>query len=175
MMTSIYVFNGPNLNLLGARDPDVYGRQTLADVQQRCQQVAAELGVDLIFRQSNHEGELIDWIHEAGRAVADGQSLGVVLNAGAYTHTSVALADAISGAFVPTIEIHISNVLPRAAFRHHTSFSPLRAGLIVGLGSYGYEAGIRALHHKGFVQYLFSVPKPVGTWHPFGSGLRSLA
>src|SRR5699024_1272298 len=149
MMTSIYVFNGPNLNLLGARDPDVYGRQTLADVQQRCQQVAAELGVDLIFRQSNHEGELIDWIHEAGRAVADGQSLGVVLNAGAYTHTSVALADAISGAFVPTIEIHISNVHAREAFRPRADLSPVAAGVVVGLCTYGYEAGIRALHLKG--------------------------
>ena len=151
-MSSIYVLNGPNLNLLGVRDPDTYGSQTLADVQQRCQQVGTELGIEVIFRQSNHEGELIDWIHEAGRAVADGNSLGVVLNAGAYTHTSVALADAISGAFVPTMEVHISNVHARETFRHHSYLSPVAAGVIVGLGTYGYEAGIRALHHKGFVQ-----------------------
>lgn len=151
-MSSIYVLNGPNLNLLGMRDPKVYGSQTLDDVQQRCQQVTQQLGVELIFRQTNHEGELIDWIHEAGGAVADGASLGVVLNAGAYTHTSLALADAISGAYVPTIEVHISNVHAREAFRHHSYLSPVAAGVIVGLGTYGYEAGIRALHDKGFVQ-----------------------
>lgn len=147
-MTNVYVFNGPNLNLLGLRDPATYGNETLADVQQRCQRVAQECGLELIFRQSNHEGELVDWIHEAGRAVAAGDSAGVVLNAGAYTHTSVALADAISGAFVPTIEVHISNVHAREAFRHHSYLSPVASGVIVGLGTYGYEAGIRALAHR---------------------------
>lgn len=144
-MKTIYVLNGPNLNLLGVRDPATYGAQTLADVEAACQKLAESLGLDLVFRQSNHEGELIDWLHEAGKAVAEGQSLGVVLNAGAYTHTSVALADAISGAFVPTIEVHISNVHAREAFRHHSYLSPVAAGVIVGLGTYGYEAGIRAL------------------------------
>lgn len=147
-MNSIYVVNGPNLNLLGVRDPDVYGRQTLADVQQRCEQVAADVNAELIFRQSNHEGELIDWIHEAGRAVAAGDSLGMVLNAGAYTHTSVALADAISGAFVPTIEVHISNVHARETFRHHSYISPVATGIIVGLGVHGYAAGIQALAQR---------------------------
>jgi len=144
-MKTIYVLNGPNLNLLGVRDPATYGAQTLADVEAACQKLAESLGLDLVFRQSNHEGELIDWLHEAGKAVAEDQSLGVVLNAGAYTHTSVALADAISGAFVPTIEVHISNVHAREAFRHHSYLSPVAAGVIVGLGTYGYEAGIRAL------------------------------
>lgn len=147
-MTNVYVLNGPNLNLLGLRDPATYGNETLADVEQRCQRVAQESGLELVFRQSSHEGELVDWIHEAGRAVASGESAGIVLNAGAYTHTSVALADAISGAFVPTIEVHISNVHAREAFRHHSYLSPVAAGIIVGLGTYGYEAGIRALAHR---------------------------
>jgi len=146
-MKSVYVLNGPNLNLLGVRDPDTYGTQTLADIEAQCRSVAEDLNLGIIFRQSNHEGELVDWIHEAGKAVADGHSLGVVLNAGAYTHTSVALADAISGAFVPTIEVHISNVHAREPFRHHSYLSPVAAGVIVGLGAYGYEAGIRALDH----------------------------
>src|SRR5690625_4686318 len=105
------------------------------------------MNLGIIFQQSNHEGELIDWIHEAGKAVADGHSLGVVLNAGAYTHTSVALADAITGISVPTIEVHISNVHAREAFRHHSYLSPVAAGIIVGLGTYGYEAAIHALAH----------------------------
>ena len=144
-MQSVYVLNGPNLNLLGTRDPGTYGTQTLADIETLCTQVAEELGFELDFRQSNHEGELVDWIHEAGRAVMSGDSIGVVLNAGAYTHTSVALADAISGVSVPTIEVHISNVHAREAFRHHSYLSPVASGVIVGLGAYGYEAGIRAL------------------------------
>ena len=147
-MTTVYVLNGPNLNLLGLRDPNTYGTQTLADVQERCEVVAKEAGLELVFRQSNHEGELIDWLHEAGRAVADGASAGVVLNAGAYTHTSVGLADAISGAFVPTIEVHISNVHARESFRHHSYISPVAAGIIVGLGTYGYDAAIQALAHR---------------------------
>lgn len=146
-MKTIYVLNGPNLNLLGIRDPATYGTQTLADLESNCQQVADRLGLELIFRQTNYEGELVDWIHEAGARVAEEESVGVVLNAGAYTHTSVALADAISGAFVPTIEVHISNVHAREPFRHHSYLSPVAAGVIVGLGPYGYEAGMQALAH----------------------------
>ncbi|GAA4479095.1 type II 3-dehydroquinate dehydratase [Enteractinococcus fodinae] len=146
-MQSVYVLNGPNLNLLGTRDPGTYGTQTLADIETLCAQVVDNLGFQLDFRQSNHEGELLDWIHEAGRAVISGDSIGVVLNAGAYTHTSVALADAISGISVPTIEVHISNVHARETFRHHSYLSPVAAGVIVGLGAHGYEAGIRALAH----------------------------
>ena len=144
-MQSVYVLNGPNLNLLGTRDPDTYGTQSLADIETLCADVVEDLGFQLDFRQSNHEGELVDWIHEAGRAVINGDSIGVVLNAGAYTHTSVALADAISGISVPTIEVHISNVHARETFRHHSYLSPVAAGVIVGLGAHGYEAGIRAL------------------------------
>lgn len=144
-MQSVYVLNGPNLNLLGTRDPDTYGTQTLADIETLCADVVEDLGFQLDFRQSNHEGDLLDWIHEAGRAVINGDSIGVVLNAGAYTHTSVALADAISGISVPTIEVHISNVHARETFRHHSYLSPVAAGVIVGLGAHGYEAGIRAL------------------------------
>lgn len=146
-MKSVYVLNGPNLNLLGIRDPGTYGTQTLQDIETQCKTVAQQLGFALEFRQSNHEGELVDWIHEAGQAVMQGHSIGVVLNAGAYTHTSVALADAISGIHVPTIEVHISNVHAREEFRHHSYLSPVAAGVIVGLGTYGYEAGIRALAH----------------------------
>lgn len=146
-MQSVYVLNGPNLNLLGVRDPGTYGTQTLANIEAQCASVAEQLGLELVFRQSNHEGELVDWIHEAGREVVNKASIGVVLNAGAYTHTSVALADAISGIRVPTIEVHISNVHAREAFRHHSYLSPVVAGVIVGLGAYGYESGIRALAH----------------------------
>lgn len=146
-MQSVYVLNGPNLNLLGVRDPGTYGTQTLANIEAQCASVAEQLGLELVFRQSNHEGELVDWIHEAGREVVNKASVGVVLNAGAYTHTSVALADAISGIRVPTIEVHISNVHAREAFRHHSYLSPVAAGVIVGLGAYGYESGIRALAH----------------------------
>ncbi len=147
-MTKIYVLNGPNLNLLGVRDPAIYGTETLSGIADRCAAVATECGLELDFRQSNHEGELIDWIHEAGHEVRDGSSVGVVLNAGAFTHTSVALADAISGLSVPTIEVHISNVHAREAFRHHSYLSAVASGIIVGLGAYGYEAGIRALAHR---------------------------
>ena len=147
-MTKIYVLNGPNLNLLGVRDPAIYGSETLSDVADRCAAVATECGFELDFRQSNHEGELIDWVHEAGREVAEGKSVGVVLNAGEYTHTSVALADAISGLSVPTIEVHISNVHAREAFRHQSYLSAVASGVIVGLCTYGYEAGIHALAHR---------------------------
>ena len=142
---TVYVFNGPNLNLLGTRDPETYGTTTLNDVKNLCEQAAAEHGLLLDFRQTNHEGELVDWIHEAGAAVKDGNAVGVVLNAGAYTHTSVALADAISGAYCPTVEVHISNVHAREEFRHHSYLSPVAKGIIVGLGVTGYELGIRAL------------------------------
>ena len=147
-MKTIYVLNGPNLNLLGLRDPATYGTQTLADIESNCQKVADRYGLELVFRQSNHEGELVDWIHEAGAQVAEANCVGVVLNAGAYTHTSVALADAISGAFVPTIEVHISNVHARESFRDHSYLSPVAAGVFVGLGTYGYELGIQALAHR---------------------------
>jgi 3-dehydroquinate dehydratase II len=144
-MTTVLVLNGPNLNLLGQREPAVYGSATLADVEESCRVVASELGWTLDFRQSNHEGELVDWIQEAGRAQRAGELVGVVLNAAAYTHTSIALHDAIAGSEATVIELHISNVHRRETFRHHSYISPVAAGIIVGLGVAGYPLALRAL------------------------------
>lgn len=144
-MTTVQVLNGPNLNLLGRREPSVYGHATLADVEQRCRGWATELGLELDFRQSNHEGELVTWLQECGAAVAEGRSVGAVLNAGAYTHTSVALRDAVVGAEVPMVEVHLTNVHAREEFRHHSHLSPVAVGVVVGLGVTGYELAIRAL------------------------------
>jgi 3-dehydroquinate dehydratase II len=144
-MTSAYVLNGPNLNLLGKREPEIYGKTTLADVERSCLEVANELGWDLEFRQTNREGELVDWIQEAGQAQAAGDAVGVVLNAAAYTHTSVALHDAIAGSGARVIELHISNVHRRESFRHLSYVSPVAAGIIAGLGVAGYPLALRAL------------------------------
>ncbi len=144
-MTSVMVLNGPNLNLLGQREPEVYGSATLADVEESCRVVASELGWELDFRQSNREGELVDWIQEAGRAQKAGELVGVVLNAGAYTHTSIALPDAISATDVTVIEVHISNVHRRETFRHHSYLSAAAAGIIIGFGVAGYPLALRAL------------------------------
>ncbi len=145
-MTKIaYVFNGPNLNLLGTREPQIYGAQTLADVEALCQQACAAHGLQLDFRQSNNEGELVTWIHEAGRAQAEGQAAGVILNAGAYTHTSIALHDAIKGAGATVIELHISNVHAREAFRHHSYISPVAKAVMAGFGVKGYVLAIEGL------------------------------
>ncbi len=145
-MPTVSVLNGPNLNLLGVREPEVYGTVTLADVEARCAAVAAEFGWTVDFRQTNHEGELVDWLQEAGRAQADGSGVGAVLNAGALTHTSVALPDAIVGSALRVIEVHVSNVYRREAFRHHSYVSPVAAGIIVGVGVAGYPLALRALH-----------------------------
>ena len=144
-MKTALVLNGPNLNLLGTREPQVYGSQTLADVEQLCRQACAQHGLVLDFRQSNHEGVLIDWIQEAGRAQKEGILAGVILNAGAYTHTSVALHDAIKGAAVTLIELHISNVHAREAFRHHSYISPAARAVMAGFGVQGYPLAIQAL------------------------------
>jgi 3-dehydroquinate dehydratase II len=144
-MTTVYVLNGPNLNLLGLREPEIYGKATLADVEQSCLEVANELGWDLAFRQTNREGELVDWVQEAGWAQSAGDAVGAVLNAAGYTHTSVALHDAIAGSGTRVIELHISNVFSREQFRHLSYVSPVAAGIIVGLGVAGYPLGIRAL------------------------------
>jgi 3-dehydroquinate dehydratase-2 len=141
----ILVLNGPNLNLLGGGEPSVYGAQTLADVEQLCRAACARHGFGLDFRQSNHEGVLIDAIQEAGAAQAAGTLTGVVLNAGAYTHTSVALHDAIKGASVRVVELHISNVHAREEFRHHSWISPVAQGVILGFGIHGYALAIDAL------------------------------
>ena len=144
-MTSVYVFNGPNLNLLGTRRPEVYGTTTLAEVEAMCQAECESLGLELVFGQSNHEGQLIDWIQEAGAAVRAGQAIGAVLNAGAFTHTSVALHDAIEGAQTPVIEVHLSNVHAREPFRHHSYLSPVARGIVAGFGPYGYVLALRGL------------------------------
>jgi 3-dehydroquinate dehydratase-2 len=145
-MTTVFVLNGPNLNLLGARRPDVYGRATLADVEQLCRDTAGALGLDVVFRQSNHEGQLIDWVHECGAAVRAGTSIGAVLNLGAYTHTSVALHDAVEGAGVPVVEVHVSNVHAREGFRHPSFVAPVARGVVVGFGVVGYALAIDGLH-----------------------------
>ncbi len=148
-MKTVLVLNGPNLNLLGTREPAVYGAQTLADVEALCAKACAAHGFKLDFRQSNHEGVLVDAIQEAGQAQAAGTLAGVVFNAGAYTHTSVALHDAIKGSGVTTIELHISNVHAREAFRHHSCLSPAVKGVMAGFGVPGYALAIAALAGMG--------------------------
>ena len=139
-MKSIHVLNGPNLNLLGQREPDVYGRETLADVEARLSAAAQAAGTDLLFRQSNHEGDLVDWIQEAGRAGA-----GVILNAGAYTHSSIALRDAIVGAQAQVIEVHVSNVHAREDFRHVSMIAPVARGIVAGFGTLSYDLALQGL------------------------------
>lgn len=139
-MLSLLVLNGPNLNLLGVREPDVYGSQTLEDIIAHLEKVAEELGTTISHRQSNHEGELIDAIH-AARGVHDG----LIINPGAFTHYSYALRDAISSVNLPTIEVHLSNIHAREPFRHHSVIAPVALGQIVGLGASGYEWALRAL------------------------------
>lgn len=148
-MKRVLLLNGPNLNLLGTREPGQYGSATLADVEARFTAEAASLGLQAECFQSNHEGQLIDRLHEAGRACAAGDMIGVVFNPGAYTHTSVALHDAIKGFDrLPVIEVHISNVHAREAFRHHSFISPAAAGIVVGFGVDGYTLALQGLVRK---------------------------
>lgn len=139
-MTALLFLNGPNLNLLGTRQPEVYGHTTLADIETMCQDAARERGVTLAFFQSNHEGALLDQIH-AARGTYDG----IVLNAGAYTHTSVALMDAISSVAIPTIELHLSNVHARETFRHQSYIARVAVGVICGFGAQGYVLALDAM------------------------------
>ncbi|MEQ9643720.1 MAG: type II 3-dehydroquinate dehydratase [Alphaproteobacteria bacterium] len=139
MAHHILVLNGPNLNLLGTREPAVYGRTTLADVEAMVAAEAKQLGLASDFRQSNHEGELVDWIQQA-RDVAGA----IVINAGAYTHTSVAIHDALRAYGGPVWEVHLSNIYKREPFRHHSYISPLAEGVICGLGARGYLAALQA-------------------------------
>lgn len=136
----ILVLHGPNLNLLGSREVGIYGKLTLKDIDRALDQLAAELQVSISARQSNHEGELIDWIHQAR-----GQQQGILINAGAYTHTSVALRDAIAGVALPTVEVHLSNIYSREPFRHHSTLAPIVLGQISGFGLDSYLLGLRAL------------------------------
>jgi len=147
-MPALMILNGPNLNLLGTREPEQYGYETLADVEVMCREAANTHGYDIDFRQSNHEGVLVDAIHEARELMLQGELAGIVFNPGAYTHTSVALHDAIKGTEVPVIEVHISNVHAREAFRHHSYISPAATGIVIGMGVYGYVLGIHGLVAK---------------------------
>ena len=144
-MKTALILNGPNLNLLGTREPSVYGTHTLADVKTLCESACARHGLALDFRQSNHEGELVECLHEAGRLQGSGQLAGVILNAGAYTHTSVALHDAIKGTGVSLIELHISNVHAREPFRHHSFISPAAKAVMAGFGVQGYALAVAGL------------------------------
>ncbi|MCX7355660.1 MAG: type II 3-dehydroquinate dehydratase [Alphaproteobacteria bacterium] len=139
-LPTVVVLNGPNLNMLGKREPNIYGRDTLADVEKACRAHAKTLGLALDFRQSNHEGELVGWIQEAR-----GKAAGIVINAAALTHTSVALLDALQAAEVPTIEVHLSNIYRREPFRHHSYISRAAMGVICGLGPKGYLMALDAL------------------------------
>ena len=140
MSPIVVVLNGPNLNLLGKREPHIYGHETLADVEADCRRVGAELGLGIEFHQSNREYEIIDWIHAARERAA-----GIVINPAAFTHTSVAILDALNAFAGPIIEVHISNVHKREAFRHHSFVSAVASGVIVGCGAQGYGLALRRI------------------------------
>src|SRR6202047_5484720 len=142
MKRLVYVINGPNLNLLGKRQPAIYGQETLADVEIACRRVARESNLELEFHQSNREYEIIDWIHEAREAAS-----GIVINPAAFTHTSVAILDALNAFEAPIIEVHISNVHKREEFRHHSYISLRADGVIAGLGTQGYTVALGRLAH----------------------------
>lgn len=137
---TILVLNGPNLNLLGSREPSIYGRASLADIAKVCQKRAKDLGLAVDFRQSNHEGELIDWIQQARS-----KNGGIVINPGGYSHTSVALLDALVASDLPVVEVHLSNIFRREAFRRHSFVSEGVRGVICGLGAQGYTLALEAL------------------------------
>ena len=139
-MKTVYVLTGPKLNLLGQREPSTYGTETLADIEKRLRKLAGAQDIELVFRQSNNEGDLVTWIQEAGLAGAP-----VILNAGAYTHTSIALHDAIRGAKADVVEVHLSNTHARETFRHHSFISPVARGVILGFGARSYELALQSL------------------------------
>lgn len=141
MKPTILILNGPNLNMLGRREPDIYGSETLDSIATLCTKHAAKLGYETEFRQSNHEGELVTWIQQSGPTAA-----GIAINAGAYTHTSVAIRDALLTAGVPIVEVHLSNVYRRETFRHTSYISDIADGVICGFGSQGYVMAIDAIH-----------------------------
>jgi 3-dehydroquinate dehydratase II len=138
-MRKILVLNGPNLNLVGVREPDIYGRTTIADIEAACRRRGATLNLDVEFRQSNHEGELVDWIQQAS-----GNYEALIVNAAAYTHTSIAILDALAMADLPVIEVHLSNIFRREGFRHHSYVSRVAHGMVCGFGGFGYELAVEA-------------------------------
>jgi 3-dehydroquinate dehydratase II len=140
MPKPVFVLNGPNLNLVGVREPAIYGAETLGDIKRRTETRAQALGLGVDFRQSNSEGELVTWIQEARE-----QACGIILNAGAYTHTSIAILDALNAAQKPVVELHLSNVFRRESFRHHSYVSPAAQGVICGFGPKGYELALEAM------------------------------
>lgn len=140
MTQTIFVLNGPNLNTLGKREPGIYGGKTLKDIETDCRTAGQELGFDIDFRQSNHEGVLVDWLHEA-----DDRAIGVAINPGAYGHTSIALHDAIRAISIPVVELHISNIHAREEFRHKSMIAPAAKGMICGFGPYSYILALNAL------------------------------
>lgn len=139
-MKTVFVLNGPNLNMLGKREPGIYGGKTLKDIEADCVAFGRDLGFSVDFRQSNHEGMLVDWLHEA-----DEKAVGVAINAGAYTHTSIALHDAIRAISVPVVEVHISNIHAREEFRHRSMIAPASRGMICGFGPASYTLALSAL------------------------------
>jgi 3-dehydroquinate dehydratase II len=139
-MKPVYVLNGPNLNLLGARQPEIYGGETLGGIRARLEDKARVLGLAIDFRQSNHEGVLVDWIQEAG-----GNGSGLIVNAAAYTHTSIAMLDALLAVEIPAVEVHLSNIYRRETFRHHSHISRAVLGVICGFGAKGYELALEVL------------------------------
>jgi 3-dehydroquinate dehydratase II len=139
-MTTVYILNGPNLNLLGTREPDIYGAETLAGIEKKCALKAKVLNMDIVFRQTNVEGELVNWIHEARD-----KAFGIIINAGAYTHSSIALHDALKAVALPAVEVHLSNVYKRESFRHHSYISPAAHGVICGFGAMSYELALEGL------------------------------
>lgn len=144
-MKTILIINGPNLNMLGQREPEIYGHETLDDIKALCAAKADDLGYTTDFKQSNHEGEIVDWIQEA--AVNPAPYKGLIINPAAYTHTSVAIHDAIKLLDIPVIEVHLSDPETREAFRHHSYITPLAAAVIKGQGAKGYEQAIETLNN----------------------------
>lgn len=140
MSKTVFILNGPNLNLLGTRQPEIYGTETLADIEELCRKVCADRNLDLVFRQSNSEGQIVEWIQDARLAAC-----GIIINPAAYTHTSVAIRDALSACAMPIFEVHLSNVHAREPFRQHSYVSGVATGVIAGFGSFGYVAAVEKL------------------------------
>jgi 3-dehydroquinate dehydratase-2 len=143
MANSVLVLNGPNLNMLGLREPETYGADTLGDVEKMCMSEGKKLGLKVTCRQSNHEGELVTWIQEAR-----GKFDGLIINPGAYSHTSIAIHDALRILDIPIIEVHLTNIHARERFRHHSYVSPVATGVVLGLGAVGYKLALTAMAER---------------------------